>query len=283
VKLWEVIDDFRDEKLYLVMDYFKKGAVMSPQYWREEEIKVKDLTQSIQNLECKSLRSIESSSFNPRKPKRALSEERCRKYSRDLVMGLEYLHSHCGVIHRDIKPQNMMITEDDRLKIGDFGVSQICEKQGELVTNQNGTKCYMAPELWNCKPHFLFLIHQLLDGTEKKGRPIDIWAAGCTLFYFATGCPPFFANDLEALKKSILESEPEYPKSINEDMADLIKKCLEKDPKRRITVEEMLDHPWITSGGQNPLKRYEGSKACFEFGEAEVKAALTKRHSNSSS
>lgn len=164
VKLWEVIDDEKDEKLYLVMDYMKKGAVMSPQYWREEN----KGAEGIQSLDCRSMRSIESSRFNPKNHRKPLSEQKCLKYFRDLILGLDYLHSHCGVIHRDIKPQNMMITEDDRLKIADFGVSQICEEFEEVSHNMHGTKSYMAPELWKSSSNHLMFFFMVIGFRAKQ-------------------------------------------------------------------------------------------------------------------
>ena len=136
-----MIDDPKEEKLYLIMDLIKKGAVMSRTYWKHENKEVLD-------------RSGMSVATNPDNSvysdvptgKRVLTEEKALKYFRELILGLDYLHNYAKVIHRDIKPENLLIDESDVLKISDFGVSLIMEDDSDELKNNAGTKLFLPPE-----------------------------------------------------------------------------------------------------------------------------------------
>eukprot|EP00330_Aristerostoma_sp_ATCC50986_P006959 CAMPEP_0114580206 /NCGR_PEP_ID=MMETSP0125-20121206/4539_1 /TAXON_ID=485358 ORGANISM="Aristerostoma sp., Strain ATCC 50986" /NCGR_SAMPLE_ID=MMETSP0125 /ASSEMBLY_ACC=CAM_ASM_000245 /LENGTH=173 /DNA_ID=CAMNT_0001771631 /DNA_START=1731 /DNA_END=2252 /DNA_ORIENTATION=- len=166
VKLHEVIDDPNHHKIYLVMDYVEKGQVMSEAFWKHE------------GKEADSV----------------LDEEKAKKYFTDLVLGLDYIHNYAHVVHRDIKPENLLITADDELKISDFGISHVVEDgENDEITNQKGTKAFLAPEVYEKGPF--------------KGKPADVWAAGATLYFMLCGKPPFKTNNLMKLKKMIKEEE----------------------------------------------------------------------------
>ena len=146
-----------------------------------------------------------------------------------LTEGLAAAHEH-GVIHRDLKPGNVRITSDARLKILDFGLAVILRSNPspdaltESMTETravSGTMPYMAPE-------------QLLGG--KLDARIDIWAAGCVLYEMATG-KRAFAGTGPALTEAILHQTPPVPSEVNPGVSPaldaLIQKCLDKDPQRR--------------------------------------------------
>jgi [calcium/calmodulin-dependent protein kinase] kinase len=144
VKLYEVIDDNRKDKLYLVMDFVKKGAIMSKRYWRKEnkENERPSMTILDESLigDTTMIKKEEKSKFLP--------EAKCLKYFREFMLGLDYLHNFCHIIHRDIKPENLLVDDQDMLKIADFGMAHIFEGSTDEVNTQHGTKCFMAPELW---------------------------------------------------------------------------------------------------------------------------------------
>lgn len=83
--------------------------------------------------------------------------------------------------------------DENNLKIADFGVSQILEDEGTRFKDQQGTTMFLAPEAWN--------------GGNFKGRPLDIWAAGCTLYYLATKKFPFYANERHELMELVNNQE----------------------------------------------------------------------------
>ena len=140
VKLWEVIDDPNDDKLYLVMDYIKKGAAMSDMYWRVEGTERGDQNEDCQDQPTPVVNRHLSQG-------QVLSDKKAMKYFRELILGLDYLHSHACVIHRDIKPENLLIDHEDNLKISDFGVSHIMDdNNNDNLKNKAGTKFFLPPE-----------------------------------------------------------------------------------------------------------------------------------------
>lgn len=139
MKLWEVIDDPKEDKLYLVMDLVRKGAVMSKSYWKYENKEMLDKSDISAAGDASMFSDMPTG-------KRVLSEEKALKYFRELILGLDYLHNHVGVIHRDIKPENLLIDERDCLKISDFGVSLIMEDNSDQLKNNAGTKLFLPPE-----------------------------------------------------------------------------------------------------------------------------------------
>lgn len=104
----EVLDDPNENKLYLMMDFIKKGAVCSSNYYKYETNLGKEHVEN-----------------------KTVPMDKIRKYLRDCLKGLDYLHNYADVIHRDIKPDNLLIDQDDNLKIADFGISKIVEDEND--------------------------------------------------------------------------------------------------------------------------------------------------------
>ena len=186
-----MIDDPNEHKMYLVMDYIKKGAVMSENYWKHEDREALGRSTysgvpSTGNINCEMTEKNEETD-----QKRVLSEEKALKYFRELMLGLDYLHNHAHVIHRDIKPENLLIDSEDHLKISDFGVSHIMENESnDHLKNNAGTKFFLPPEAF--------------AGKGFNGKPADVWAAGATLYYFLTAKPPFEASNPQELKQKVM-------------------------------------------------------------------------------
>ncbi|KAL4507237.1 hypothetical protein ABPG72_002030 [Tetrahymena utriculariae] len=243
VKLYEYIDDQDEAKIYMIMDLLKKGSINSKSYWKIE--KGKEYKES---------------------EKYSMPEQKLKKYFRDFLLGLDYLHTFVNVVHRDIKPDNLLIGDEDQLKIADFGVSQMFEGEKDELSNDNGTKCYLAPETFT--------------SNGFSGRPLDIWAAGVSFYEIFTGSRPFNGKTLEVLKKSILETEPSYPDNMSPEFTSMLKKCLNKDPKKRANVQDLIVDDWVTDKGQNPLEfpKYEGDFLDIKFDE--LKNAITQAFLN---
>ncbi|KAI6785762.1 Calcium/calmodulin-dependent protein kinase kinase-like protein [Emericellopsis cladophorae] len=207
VQLIEVLDDPEEDSLYMVMEMCKKGVVM----------KVgldKDAT--------------------------PYDEEACRHMFRDLVLGIEYLHAQ-GVIHRDIKPDNLLLSEDDVLKVVDFGVSQMFERSSEMRTAKSaGSPAFLPPEL--CGKH-----------SEVSGKAADIWSMGVSLFCLKYGRIPFNRDGMLAMYEAIKSDEPRIPEDESPLLIDLFRRILEKDPEKRIAMPELRAHPWVTKEGADPL------------------------------
>ncbi|KAH6622204.1 kinase-like domain-containing protein [Boeremia exigua] len=208
VSLIEVLDDPEEDSLYMVMEMCKKGVVM--QVGLEERA-------------------------DP------YSEEQCRCWLRDMILGLEYLHAQ-GIIHRDIKPDNCLITEDDMLKIVDFGVSEMFDKDDEMKTAKSaGSPAFMPPELCVAKHGHV------------SGRAADIWSMGCTLYCLLFGRIPFEKHGMIELYQAIRMDPVVFDSDCNEQLKNLLIRLLEKDPKKRINLEQLREHPWVTRNGADPL------------------------------
>lgn len=137
------------------------------------------------------------------------------------------VHSQ-GVVHRDIKPDNCLLTDDDTLKLVDFGVSEMFDKGSDMkIAKSAGSPAFMAPEL--CEP---------AEG-GVYGKPADIWSMGVTLYCLRFGQVPFRRDNLIDLYKAIAEQELDLPNECQPQLADLFRRLLEKDPKKRITVEQL--------------------------------------------
>ena len=101
-----------------------------------------------------------------------------RKIFRQLITAVEYCHYVPNIIHRDIKPDNILIDEEENIKLGDFGVSLLIPEDGsELVTSNAGSDKFFSPEACMSKTY--------------RGRVTDLWACGVTLYVMATGTYPF--------------------------------------------------------------------------------------------
>jgi tetratricopeptide (TPR) repeat protein len=146
-----------------------------------------------------------------------------------LADGLASAHEH-GVIHRDLKPANLRLTQDNRLKILDFGLAQFVRQESDLgitasiseTTQVTGTLPYMSPEQ--------------LRG-ELTDQRTDIWSAGAVLYELVTGRRPFAFSQVPRLIDAILNKPPETPSALNPAISPglemAIIKCLDKDPERR--------------------------------------------------
>jgi calcium/calmodulin-dependent protein kinase kinase 2 len=134
-----------------------------------------------------------------------------------------------GIIHRDIKPDNCLITEDGVLKIVDFGVSEMFEKDSEMNTAKSaGSPAFMPPEL--C----------VVKHGEVSGRAADVWSMGVTLYCLRYGRIPFEKTGMLELYESIKNDPLELGElEHEEDWKALMVRILEKDPQKRITMDEI--------------------------------------------
>ncbi|KAJ2699706.1 hypothetical protein FB645_005236 [Coemansia sp. IMI 203386] len=211
VRLYEVLNDSEMDVLYLVMDLCEKGP--------------------IQKLDAEQKLSTK---FSP---------EVAHKYFTQALMGLEYLHEH-DIIHRDIKPDNLLITEDDVLKIADFGESVLLSEDKTNVKGSTGTPAFMAPEL--CQ-----------NAAEVSGEAADIWSLGICLYCMVFGTLPFEGASVIQIMDSIADADLRFPGPYDEDLSDLLKRMLERNPETRITIDEIREHPWVTQNGEYALPSKE--------------------------
>jgi len=166
------------------------------------------------------------------------SEKDASSIVRQIVNGVKYLHS-LGIAHRDLKPENLLCSGEDNMviKIADFGLSKIFAGGQQLVTSC-GTPDYAAPEV--------------LTGESSYEKSVDLWSVGVITYVLLCGFPPFFAKTQPALFEKIIKAEYSFPDPewtyISDIAKDFIRKLLVLDPKKRLTAEEALEHPFLSGG-----------------------------------
>ncbi|GAB2267006.1 Calcium-dependent protein kinase 14 [Dionaea muscipula] len=153
---------------------------------------------------------------------------------RTIVEVVQMCHKH-GVMHRDLKPENFLFAnkkETAALKVIDFGLS-VFFKPGQRFDEIVGSPYYMAPEVLK----------------RNYGPEVDVWSAGVILYILLCGVPPFWAETEQGVAQAIIRSVVQFKREpwpkVSDNAKDLVKKMLDPDPRRRLTAEEVLDHPWL--------------------------------------
>ena len=149
---------------------------------------------------------------------------------KQLILTLQFMHSN-NIVHRDIKPDNILLDLDNTIKLCDFGVSKIIP-QGQLINDSCGTPAFIAPEIL----------------MEKAYNPYftDIWSSGVVLYAMVTGFFPFRGINETQLHENILTGIYPKPNNISGELLDLLSKILDINPSKRISIEEILKHPWLS-------------------------------------
>ena len=164
------------------------------------------------------------------KSKGVFSENEIRNFGRQLAEGLLYLHSN-NVIHRDLKLCNILLTDDDSIKICDFGLAVKLKTQGEEHDTICGTPNYISPEIINKTPY---------------NHKSDCWALGCILYAFATGNPPFEGKTVKETLKKVQKLDFQLPSNVSPSLKDLLQRLINPDPVARFDMKSVLQHPFFT-------------------------------------
>ena len=163
----------------------------------------------------------------------------CHIY-RQIISVLDYL-AEMGISHRDIKPENILLDESHKnIKVIDFGLSNYC-KNKELLISSCGSPCYASPEMLSGKPY--------------RGVTTDLWSSGVVLYSMLVGSLPFDDQEIQKLYDQIKIGKFYLPSTLSLEAIDLLKKILEVNPKKRISLKKIKEHPWFNKT-QNPL--YKG-------------------------
>ncbi|PGG97039.1 STE/STE20/YSK protein kinase [Polytolypa hystricis UAMH7299] len=161
--------------------------------------------------------------------------------ARELAEGLRAIHD-AGIIHRDIKAANILIHEEGRLEICDFGVAGVLQSKIDKRSTWIGTPHWMPPEMFPNR-----------GGETHYGSEIDVWAYGCTLFECATGYPPN-ANLRERMQigRQLNRFPPKLEdESYSEELRSLVAFALDSDPTTRPSMQQILDHPYIAQTSES--------------------------------
>lgn len=171
--------------------------------------------------------------------KSKLTEFEARLFFRQILSAVAYLHK-VGYAHRDLKPENILLDKDLNLKLIDFG---LCAKpKGGMSTHLQtscGSPTYAAPEL--------------IKGQEYLGSKVDVWSLGVLLYALLCGFLPFDCDNIESLYKKILSGKYTEPSWLSQGSRKIIRDMLQIDPKRRISIDELLKHEWVTMGCLDPV------------------------------
>ncbi|KAF5447176.1 hypothetical protein F2P56_032746 [Juglans regia] len=173
-------------------------------------------------------------------PPGGLGEITARKYMRDVVSGLMYLHAH-NIVHGDIKPDNLLVTRNGTVKIGDFSVSQVFEDDNDELRRSPGTPVFTAPEC--CL------------GLTYHGKAADTWAVGVTLYCMILGHYPFLGETLQDTYEKIVNSPLVLPDAMNPRLKNLLEGLLCKEPNMRLTLEAVAEHTWVI-GEDGPIPQH---------------------------
>ncbi|XP_045112192.1 serine/threonine-protein kinase fused-like [Portunus trituberculatus] len=161
-----------------------------------------------------------------------LREERVQQIACNLVSAIYYLHSH-RILHRDIKPQNILLSSTGEAKLCDFGFSRKMGINTYVLTSVKGTPLYMAPELIEEKPY---------------DHNADLWSLGCILYELLVGKPPFCTTSIVQLIKMVRTEPVIWTGGWSKDCSTFLHGLLEKDPSKRLTWPGLLEHPWVHEG-----------------------------------
>ncbi|XP_040570723.1 phosphorylase b kinase gamma catalytic chain, liver/testis isoform-like [Lepeophtheirus salmonis] len=170
-----------------------------------------------------------------------LSEKKSLKYFKQILLALYECHSR-DIIHRDVKLENILIDENDNIRLADFGLARWLGQTEELF-ELCGTDTYFSPEAIYAK----VICKHRSRGYNKKA---DVWAAGVLLYAMVYGKAPFFHHNRLTMFQSILRGEYSFldtkSHTVSPQIKNLIQKLLTTDPVERITIKEALDHPVFT-------------------------------------
>ena len=169
------------------------------------------------------------------KKRKKISEHITKVLFKQIIEGIKYIHSH-GIVHRDIKLDNILLDLNNNIKICDFGVSKRIN-ENTLLYDQCGTPLSMAPEI--------------IMNNGYCGFPVDVWSAGVSLYMMLTGKAPFNKTSNNTLQYEIVNSHFPEIEHVSTECNDLLCKMLEKDPYKRITIENVLKHKWFINDDNN--------------------------------
>mmetsp|Transcript_6293 Transcript_6293/g.19085 ORF Transcript_6293/g.19085 Transcript_6293/m.19085 type:complete len:519 (-) Transcript_6293:153-1709(-) len=158
-----------------------------------------------------------------------LDEGEARVFFAQIAAGLAYIH-HSAIVHRDVKPENLLLDGGGSLKIADFGLANVL-RDGDLLRTSCGSPNYAAPEV--------------IAGRLYAGPEVDVWSAGCVLYALLCGRLPFEDESVRTLFRRIRAGMYSLPNHLSPDARDLVSRILVVDPVARLTVAEIRRHAWF--------------------------------------
>ena len=162
---------------------------------------------------------------------RSISTQQKASIMKDVISAVYFLHHmHPKIVHRDIKPENVLLDKGTIAKLTDFGWSNYM--QGDIKrTTVCGTPVYLAPEIINNQGH---------------DEHVDIWCIGVLLFELMAGFSPWQGEDVQTIRYNISRLKIRWPRDMDRDAMDLISKILKYNPEERLSLRQIITHPFFT-------------------------------------
>ncbi|XP_050083621.1 serine/threonine-protein kinase fused [Anopheles aquasalis] len=159
----------------------------------------------------------------------SLGEQKTQRITFDLVSAMYYLHSH-RILHRDLKPQNILLDRNMSAKLCDFGFARNMTIGTHVLTSIKGTPLYMAPELLEAKPY---------------DHHADLWSLGCIIYEMLAGEPPFSSTSMIHLVRLIRTQHIKWPSFLTSNCVSFVQGLLERDPAQRMSWSAILMHAFV--------------------------------------
>ena len=166
----------------------------------------------------------------PKTSLRSVTTQQIASIMKDVISAVYFLHHmNPKIVHRDIKPENVLLDKGNVAKLTDFGWSNYMQGDNKRTT-VCGTPVYLAPEIINNQGH---------------DEHVDIWCIGVLLFELMAGYSPWQGDDVQTVRYNINRLKIRWPRNMDHDAADLISKILKYNPEERLTLRQMLAHPFF--------------------------------------
>ncbi|XP_072136062.1 testis-specific serine/threonine-protein kinase 1-like [Mobula birostris] len=189
------------------------------------------------------------------KTRGSLPDEVSRKMFRQLALAIKHCHE-LGVVHRDLKCENLLLDKDFNIKLSDFGFAKRCsiDDQGRPLLSKTfcGSAAYAAPEV--------------LQGIPYQPKVYDVWSLGVILFIMVCGSMPYDDSNIKRMLRIQKEHRVDFPRSkvVPPECKELIYRMLHPDTSKRLTIEEVLEHPWLITSKMKDSSAPKKSEATSE-------------------
>lgn len=169
-----------------------------------------------------------------------LKEKEGQRYFRQLLSAIDYIHRN-SIVHRDLKIENILIDENDNVKLIDFGLSNFYDNK-TLLNTFCGSLYFAAPEL--------------LQGQRYCGPEIDVWSLGVVLYAILCGCVPFDDENVQGLQAKIKDADFKFCKTISNEAQELIRGMIVALPSSRMGLDQVIGSEWVNRGQKSRVNSY---------------------------
>jgi len=166
-----------------------------------------------------------------------LSIKEARKFFRQIISALDFCHCH-SICHRDLKPENLLLDDKGNIKVADFGMASL-QLENSLLETSCGSPHYASPEV--------------VRGEKYDGRRADVWSCGVILYALLVGALPFDDDNLRHLLEKVKRGIFHIPQFVPAECQSLLRAMIEVDAEKRITLTEVIRHPWVVGGSSSSL------------------------------